>query len=38
MIHAEFVKKLLNRWDYTDIEFEESEQETFASVIPLGRD
>lgn len=34
MNHSEFLKKLLARWGYTDVVFEELMQETFSSVIP----
>ncbi|KQX65874.1 sugar nucleotide-binding protein [Paenibacillus sp. Root444D2] len=34
MLHSEFLKRLLTRWGYKDVVFEELMQETFSSVIP----
>ncbi|WP_261305288.1 sugar nucleotide-binding protein [Paenibacillus andongensis] len=34
MNHSEFTKKLVTRWGYTDVVFEELKHETFSSFIP----
>ncbi|MCY9695091.1 sugar nucleotide-binding protein [Paenibacillus alginolyticus] len=34
MNHSEFTKKLLTRWGYTDVAYEELMQDTFSSIIP----
>jgi dTDP-4-dehydrorhamnose reductase len=38
MVHSEFMKKLVTRWGYTDVTFEELQRETFSSAIPKRYD